>query len=428
MFEACKPNHSLPQALYNDPEVYAFDLEAIFARHWFQAGLVCELPSPGHWLSILIGASPVIVTRDRDGTIKAFHNSCRHRGAELCPAGSGRNMRLVCPYHQWTYDLSGRLIHAGRMGAGFERDAHGLRPVHVEIVAGVIFVCLADEPPPFAAFRERLEPALAPHRLEDARLACTVTLVEKGNWKLVMENARECYHCATGHPELAFTFPVTTRGNFEAEGNRRILDFNTRLDRAGLPVGPWEGDFWQVARFPLNEGMVSMTMDGKHGVKKLMVETEGGDIGSLRFAIEPHAFSHATADMLFTFSANPTAPNETLVTGKWYVHKDAVEGVDYDPQKLIELWDVTNRQDRDLVELNQRGVNSVGYVPGPYSPEGEILVGLFTDWYRRHASAYANGRAAEIVENRTEHVHGVDASVPPTLSQPDPLPEFATSA
>jgi Rieske 2Fe-2S family protein len=159
------------------------------------------------------------------------------------------------------------------------------------------------------------------------------------------------------------------------------------MEAAGLPVGPTMGDWWQAIRFPLNPGVVSMTMDGKHAVKRLMVDRLEGDIGSVRFAIEPNSFAHALADHTFVFMAEPSGPQETLVTAKWYVHKDAVEGVDYHLESLVALWLTTNKQDIELVENNQRGVNSVGYVPGPYSEEAEALVGRFTDWYCQEATS-----------------------------------------
>jgi Rieske 2Fe-2S family protein len=164
------------------------------------------------------------------------------------------------------------------------------------------------------------------------------------------------------------------------------------LELNGLAVGPFHGPWWQCERFALNEGSRSLTMDGGFAVSKLMCEASEGDIGSLRWAIEPHSFCHSTADTTVSFSAMPTAPNETVVTCKWLVHKDAVEGVDYDVERLTELWTVTNLQDRDLVELNQRGVNSVGYVPGPYCREAESLVLRFVDWYCEKAEAFIAGR------------------------------------
>jgi Rieske 2Fe-2S family protein len=161
---------------------------------------------------------------------------------------------------------------------------------------------------------------------------------------------------------------------------------------AGLEVGPVEGDWWQAMRFILNEGYASMTLDGGFSVSKLMCDREGGDIGSLRWAIEPHGFAHATADQVLLFQAMPTAPNETVVTAKWLVHEDAVEGVDYDVASLTELWNRTNLQDRDLVENNQLGVNALGYRAGPYSVDGEALALRFTDWYCRTARGYLDGQ------------------------------------
>jgi Rieske 2Fe-2S family protein len=394
LLQARKPGHSLAQDLYNSQNAYDFDLEAIFGRCWLMVGFEAELPRPGAWMSLSAGPWPVLITRDRNGDLHAFHNSCRHRGAQICKPGKGASPRLVCPYHRWTYEMSGELAHATRMPATFDRSDHGLVPIAVESVGGVLFVCLADDPPAIDDIRRRLEPMLAPHDLKNAKLAFESTLVEKGNWKLVMENARECYHCSTSHPELARSFPVGASAHFDYGDDNRQELFAARMAAAGLDVGPQDGDWWQAMRFILNDGFKSMTLDGEFGVKKLMCEREGGDIGSLRWSVEPHAFAHATADQVLLFHAMPTAVNETVVTAKWLVHKDAVEGVDYDLDHLTDLWTRTNLQDRDLVENNQVGVNSAGYRPGPYSPDAEALAIRFVDWYCAEALGYLDGRGA----------------------------------
>ena len=388
MLKARQPRHSLPQGLYNDPAAYEFDLKAIFARHWMLAGFEVELPKPGTYLALSIGPWPVVVVRDRQGQLGAFHNSCRHRGSQICPAGTGAAARLVCPYHKWTYELTGELVHAGRMGDDFDPGAHGLKPVKLETLAGVIYLCVADDPPDFAPFREAFAPLLEPHDLLNAKVVFETTLVEKANWKLAMENARECYHCPTGHPELSVAFPMGTSAHFDYGEDQHAKAFDVRMDAIGLPRGPVEGDWWQAVRFPLNEGCVSMTLDGQRSVAKLMCPAGDGDIGSLRWALEPNSFCHATGDFLFMFSAMPNGVNETIVTGKWLVHKDAQEGVDYNLENLTALWDRTNLQDRELVENNQLGVNSIGYTPGPYSQEAESLLVRFTDWYCRTAQAF----------------------------------------
>ncbi len=389
-----QPGHSLPQAFYGDADVFAFDLAAIYARNWLVAGFEVELPGPSTMLALTIGRWPVLITRDRNGDLHAFHNSCRHRGAQLCDDGRHAGSRLTCPYHRWTYDLAGKLAGAARMPDDFDRSQHGLKPIHIEAMAGVLYICLGDDAPDFAPFRTAFEPLLAPHDLGNAKVAFESVLVEQANWKLVMENGRECYHCPAGHPELAKSFPVAASGHFDyGDDAVRVAAFDARMAAAGLGVGPVEGDWWQAARFPLNPGTVSLSMDGRHACATLMCATGGGDIGSLRWALEPHSFCHATADQVFMFSALPVGPQETHVVAKWLVHKDAVEGVDYTIKGLTDLFTRTNLQDRALAENNQRGVNSLGYEPGPYSPEAEALVIRFVDWYCATAAAYLDAQA-----------------------------------
>lgn len=378
-----RPGHALPQEFYTDPDIFTFDVDRIYGNAWILAGFEIEVPTPGSTLALTLGRSPVVIVRGRDGVLRAFHNSCRHRGAQICADGASKRPRLVCPYHQWAYDLEGKLVHAARMGDDFDPAAHGLVPVALRTVAGSMYVCLAEHPPAFDEFHDALAPMLEPHELHRAKVAHQMTLVEKANWKLVMENARECYHCASNHPELAATFPILRR-SLSADEQREITDaFEARMAERGLPTGPLEGDFWQAGRFALNPGTVSMTMDGAPCVKRTLGRVGDGDVGSLRWALEPHSFAHALGDYVFTFSAMPTGPEETIVTAKWLVSEDAVEGVDYTIEGLTELWDRTNLQDRSLAENNQHGVRSAGFVPGPYSPEAESLVLRFVDWYCR---------------------------------------------
>ncbi len=386
LLQARLPGHTLPQGLYDDPDVLEFDLLAVFARSWLFAGFEAEVREPGHYTSFLVGRSPVVIVRGQDGVLRGFHNSCRHRGAELCPVGTGRKLRLVCPYHQWVYGLTGELLSARHMPADFDPSLYGLRPIHVEAVAGSLYVCLAEVPPDFAPFRADLEPMLAPHGLLDGKVAFESTLVERGNWKLVMENGRECYHCVARHPELARIFPVQPGASQNGGVSLADAGFKARMEAQGLAVGPFDGPWWQISRFPLTEGSQTLTLDGKPAVTVPLCDR--GDIGSMRWALDPNSFCHATSDSVFAFTAMPTGPNETVVTAKWLVHKDAVEGRDYTIEGLTTLWDITNRQDRDLVETNQRGINSIGYVPGPYNPDEESLVLRFVDWYCATASAF----------------------------------------
>jgi Rieske 2Fe-2S family protein len=129
-------------------------------------------------------------------------------------------------------------------------------------------------------------------------------------------------------------------------------------------------------------------MDGKPAVAKKLGRVGDSDVGVMWWAIQPNGFNHVVGDYAFFFQALPTGPQETTVTGKWIVHKDAVEGVDYDLARLIEVWSATNDQDRSLVENNQRGVNSSGYLPGPYSQITEQLLLRFINWYCAASEAF----------------------------------------
>lgn len=380
---------ALPQGLYVDPEVYDFDRRAIFERHWLQAGLAAQVPRPGDYFTFEVCGSSVIVLRRDDGGIGALFNTCRHRGARLCRDRGGHLAhRLVCPYHQWAYDLEGQLLQAPRMHEGFDRRQFHLAPLRVEVVAGVIFICLTEDAPDFAPLRAALEPMLEPHELTQVKVAHTMTLVERADWKLVMENARECYHCRAGHPQLMRAFSDFTAPDVSGRAAAWVAAYEARCEAKGLKSGAVIGPWYEIGRYPLNEGSISYTMDGRPAVTKRLGRVGDGDVGVMWWAVQPHAFSHIAGDYGFFFSAMPSGPRETIVTGTWIVHQDAVEGVDYDLARLTEVWSATNDQDRALSENNQRGVDSMAFVPGPYSQTSEQLVLRFIDWYCGEAERY----------------------------------------
>lgn len=380
LFADRKQGYSLPQALYLDPEMHEFDLQAIFYRNWLQVGLEAELPRPGDYLTLNVGRSSVIVLRNAEGAIGAFFNTCRHRGAQICRESRGHMGRLVCPYHQWSYDLSGRLAHTPFMHK-IDNDRFGLLPVRVETVAGVIFICLADRPPDFTPLREKLAPMLEPHNLRDARVAHTATWVERADWKLTMQNARECYHCRAGHPQLLLSYSDFTGSDNSRDRDARIAALNARCEARGLKTGWTIGPWYELGRFPLLEGAVSYTTDGKPAVAQKLGAVGDGDVGVMWWGLQPNSFNHVVCDYGFFFQAFPTGPQETTVTGKWIVHKDAVEGVDYEQARLLEVWTATNEQDRALVENNHRGISSIAYAPGPYSQITEQMAMRFDEWY-----------------------------------------------
>lgn len=378
--------YSLDQAFYIDQDYYKLDLETIWYRDWLFIGHDCEIPRAGNYFTVQVGDYPVVITRDRQGVIRALHNSCRHRGSRVCTQHKGASAKLVCPYHQWTYELDGTLLFARHMAEDFDKSQHGLKQVHCETVGGYIFICLADEAPDFAPYRELAEPYLVRHRLGETKVAFESTIVEKGNWKLVWENNRECYHCAANHPELCRTYPEapSATGVQGAKDDPVIAGHWAKCEAAGLPsefrMSP-SGQF-RLARMPLIGDAESYTMSGARAVRRpLSGDINESHIGTLLMFHYPTTWNHVLGDHAITFRVLPLGPELTQVTTKWLVNKDAVEGIDYNLEELTHVWTETNDQDRQIVEENAFGIRSPAYEPGPYSPEDEGGVMQFVEWY-----------------------------------------------
>ncbi len=387
-----QPIGALPRDFYTSATDYRLELEKIWYRDWLFVGHDCEITHVGDYFTVQIGEYPLLIVRDRGGEVRALHNTCRHRGSRICSAHRGRLGQLVCPYHQWTYDLSGDLIEARGKGADFQRNQHGLKPAHCKQVGGYIFVCLSDAAPDFDAFAKLAGPYLLPHHLRDAKVAFQSTIIEHANWKLVWENNRECYHCAANHPELCRSYPSTpTVVSIGAAANSpRIAEHWQHWESKGLPsrfqLSP-NGQS-RLVRMPLLDTAVSFTMDGTAAVQRPLSESvTESNVGSLLMFHYPSTWNHVMGDHATTFRVLPLSPTETQLTTKWLVHKDATEGVDYDVERLTEVWRATNEEDRRVCQENQRGVNSPSYDPAPYSTIQEAGTRQFISWYRRHFMA-----------------------------------------
>jgi Rieske 2Fe-2S family protein len=379
----------LEREFYCGEAEYQLELEMIWYRDWLFVGHDCEVAKSGDYMTVQIGEYPILIVRDREGQLRAFHNSCRHRGSRICSAEHGNSARLVCPYHQWTYQLDGRLLAARDMGANFDKALYGLKPVHCASVGGYIWICVAKIAPDFEPVRKHIEPYFLPHNMRETKVAFESTIIERANWKLVWENNRECYHCAANHPELCRTYPEdpAVTGVDAGNNNPRISAKWAHWESLGLPSKfhiAASGQY-RTARMPLIEGTVSYTMSGNAAVRRPLTDAiQERDIGTLLLFHYPTIWNHIMGDHASSFRVLPISPTETQLTSKWLVHKDAVEGVDYDLKTLTEVWLATNDEDRRICQENQLGVMSPGYDPAPYSPVHEDGVVQFVDWYCSH--------------------------------------------
>ena len=388
--------YTLPQELYVGEQAFEFDTQVMLPSVWLYACTVAHIRKPGDWFLFEMANNSVIVIRGRDGAVRAFFNSCQHRGSRLCEEQSGSSSKLICPYHQWTYNLDGSLLGARNMGPEFNKAMIHLNPVAVENIGGLIFICLADTPPPIDRVKADIAAQIAVYDLEHCKIAVQDDLIEDANWKLVMENNRECYHCDANHPELiaclgnsGFGKGLPEDGNAEVSAEAHTLAKRVEWKALGIdhdliefPDGWWH----RIARLPLINGAVSQTLDGKVASKKLIGPFAEPETSSLSIWTQPNSWHHFCCDHVVTFSLTPLAADKTLLRTSWLVHEDAVEGVDYDPAKLTAVWRATNRQDSYLSALNHQGIRTDGYRQGPYAPE-EKLVEDFKQFYVARSKA-----------------------------------------
>lgn len=402
-----QPGHMLPAGLYTRADVFQADVDVIFHRHWIAVGVEADIPEPGDVYAVDVGPSSILLVRDEDGAIRAFFNVCAHRAARLVPAGHSVVGKLVCPYHQWAYELTGELFSAPHMGRDFDKALHHLKPVAVRSVGGILYACLSPEPPEDIEELARvMEPRLAPYDLANTKVAHETEIVEDGNWKLVMENNRECYHCESNHPELALSFHASDFG-FDPEDlspqergeicahDAAYAEQRKRWEAMGLDHAAVEHTVGKATNFRTERLMIagageSQTPDARAASRiplGAMTVPGSGDVHLWGV----NSWNHVMADHAVVFAIFPLAPDKTLVRTKWLVHKDAEEGVDYDLDHLTSVWRATNRQDADLVALAQKGVESAGYVPGPYSRFTERALDEFATWYVERMIAHGYG-------------------------------------
>ncbi|WP_348626828.1 aromatic ring-hydroxylating dioxygenase subunit alpha [Mesorhizobium sp. DCY119] len=396
--------YTLPAPFYNSTKAFEADLEIFFQKHWIIAGVTPDIPEPGDVRRVDIGKTSVLLVRDEDMEVRAFHNVCRHRGSRLVREETTSVGRLVCPYHQWSYDLTGELVHAAHMGQGLDRSCHALKPVNLRVIGGIIFICIAeDAPKDIEEVARVLGERLAPFDLDNARIAHEQTIIEAGNWKLSVDNNRECYHCEGSHPELINTFVGLDVGFDPAElGEEEKAEYARHCAVATVQVAAWERQGFasrkvehyeghetllRTERFVIAGAGESHTMDGSAACRKLLGNLSDPKLGDLHLHTH-NSWHHFFADHAVLSWLTPVAPDRTELRTVWLVHKDAKEGVDYDLARLTEVWIATNQQDADLVEIAQQGVGSVGYEPGPLSEFCEGAVDRNIAWYIERLRAH----------------------------------------
>ena len=354
---------SLPTAWYRDSAIFQVEKARIFCREWVAVCREEELRSPGDSRVLDLLGESILLVRNREGQLRAFYNVCRHRGARLCQpsgakiapdrvklAGGVTGGRLiVCPYHQWSYDLNGQLVAAPHLttATGFDKQAFSLYPIGVDTFGGFVFLHLsgglansgfADLPTQLGSARERL----VRYPLAALRIGATKHYTVAANWKILCENYNECYHCSGVHPELCAVVPAFR----EAGGSN--LDWNRGI--------------------PHREGAYTFTHSGtasRPPFPGLDADERVRHKGELLY---PNLFLSLACEHVAAFILMPRGPDRTDITCHFLFASEEIDRPGFDPADAVDFWDLVNRQDWTVCEAVQEGIGARVRAQGYFAP------------------------------------------------------------
>ncbi len=337
----------LPREAYLDEAVLEWERENFFGG-WVCVGRSDDVASGG-LVAQSLGEYGVLLARDRDGVLRAFENACRHRGHELLPCGGSAQgaKAIVCPYHAWTYRFDGSLLGAPGFKdvVDFDKSTLGLKTVDVHEWHGWVFVDRTGRGPAFEEHIGELEAIVAPY---DAATLVTPVAHEydvAANWKVVIENYQECYHCSNIHPELCQVSPP---------------DSGENIERAGDWVGGW---------MDLRNGVETMSLDGRSGGVAMARLDEHEKRTVMYVAVLPNLLISLHPDYVMTHLLTPLSPDRTRIRCSWAFPADVAGAEGFDPSYATDFWDLTNRQDWAACESVQRGMKAPGYEAGLLAPD-----------------------------------------------------------
>ena len=365
-------SHSLPRQFYTSEALYKMDIEHYWNHSWIWVGHINQISNVGDFFLFDYGYESIIVARDKDKCINAFLNVCRHRGSRVCIEKSGNTRVFACPYHAWTYELNGNLRAAREMGDGFDKAKHSLKRVNLRIFHGLIFICISDDPPNIDEGLLQLEELVAPFEFENLKIVHRANYPVAANWKLALENYMECYHCAPAHLEYSRSHSLKDPSSANTELKNCLLKKSKEVGLSGdelqinsLGAKDVEMDFY-FSRYPLFQGYQTGSKSGKKLAPLLgkLKDFDGGTT-DIQIGILNNFLSYS--DHVIGYRFIPRSLQSTDIEVIWMVRQDAEEGIDYNLEDLIWLWHCTSQDDERIIGLNQKGVNSDHYVPGPLS-------------------------------------------------------------
>ena len=349
---------SLPKASFTSEAEFRRERDAILFADWFCVGRAEGLAAPGDYLTADVAGESIVVVRGHDSALRGFYNLCRHRGSRLVPpedcepaavepgpsgcfAGSIR-----CPYHAWTYSLDGTLRSAPFLpDLRGHRAALSLHPVDIDTWGGFIFARL--EPAAAPSLQEALGPIparVAAYQLDGLRTGARLRYEVAANWKVVLENYNECYHCGPVHPELCELVP--------------------EFARAGGDVD-WESGV------PHREGAYTFTATGATSRLPFRGLSEPQRTRHFGELVLPNLMMSLSADHVAAFTVWPESAGRTTVVCDFLFHPDEIAKPAFDPGDAVTFWDMVNRQDWLICERVQDGMTSRRFTAGYLAPMEE---------------------------------------------------------
>ena len=336
----------LPRAAYLEDDVLAWERKHLFSE-WVCVGRAEGLLGPRSAKAVSVGQTSVLLTRDSAGSLHAFENACRHRGHEMLPCGGSSDAKLLaCPYHAWTYTHDGRLKRAPGYpeDGSFDLSRYSLNPMPVREWHGWVFVNPSGLEPDFDGHVGDLESVLAPYDGDDLVTVTTHAYDVAANWKLVVENYQECYHCPSIHPELCRVSAPQSGENLDTDGDW---------------VGGW---------MALRDGVETMSFDGRSAGQRLSGLSEHEQETVMYAVLMPNLLLSLHPDYVMSHLLTPVSPGVTRIECSWSFPRAVAESDGFDPTYAVDFWDLTNKQDWAACESVQRGILNPGFVPGPLAP------------------------------------------------------------
>ncbi len=358
----CQP--SLPAHTYFDEDRYRRELAEIWGRNWIYVARENDV-APGSIRRISVAGQNLILVRDREGGVTCFHNTCRHRGAELCsePERRLKSRLIVCPYHQWSYTLQGDLASTPFVSVtdDFRREDHGLFRVHVREWNGFLFVCLSDAPPDFEKAPDMGAGYLDNWPMRDLVTRHRFSKVLNCNWKIFWENYNECLHCPGIHPELSEAVPIYGKGYMAAN------EMPGWSPESGAATG-------------LKPGHATWSMNGRLCGPAFPGLTEAElEAGQHFVTLLPTMFVVAHADYVRPVSLHPLGPERTEIRAEWLFLPEVMAAPDFDMANVVDFATLVLQQDGEAAEMNQRGLRAAPFRQGVLMPQ-EFDVYRFQQW------------------------------------------------